>query len=624
MNGQISDNKIDQVRERTDIVNLVSQYVSLKAAGRNHVGLCPFHTEKTPSFSVNAARQFFHCFGCGAGGDVFSFLMQTEGVSFPDAVRRLADRCGVDLEERPLTQAEKDQLNLREQLFRVNGLAAEYFHDNLMQHPQADVARSYMKARGYGQKAAADYRIGYALDGWSGLREHLQQQGVDLDRARTLGLLREGKQGRGDFDMFRGRLMFPIFDLSGQVVAFGGRVLDDSKPKYINSPESPIYHKGAVLFGLYQARQAMRISGDVLVVEGYFDQLALQRAGFPQAVATCGTALTIEQVQQLKRYVQRVVLVFDQDNAGKQATFKAMSVLQQEGVAAAAITLPAGDDPDSFIQKQGVAAFQSRLESARPIMELFMEETLQAAGHGVELKVRAVEQVLERIAALKSELEQDLYVKELSRRSGIDVGLLQQKLRKIGRGLSVRHAPLPPYDGVPQPYDEVPPPYDVPQDSGMAAKNKRQVVPEKQRPSIGRTEQTLLRLLLQSAAVREQFVAAEGDALIQDPEVQAVARLVIDQAGEGSCDIAGLLPQATARQILLLESLVACDPGEFTENLQQVAMDCLRSLERQSLKRRADQLWRELIPEAEKGGDTLLADRYRTELKQLQLKIKRA
>lgn len=614
MSAQISDSKIEEVRDRTDIVELISQYVNLKSAGRNHLGLCPFHAEKTPSFSVNAERQFFHCFGCGAGGDVFSFLMQTEGISFPDAVRRLADRAGIDLEERPLTTADKELIDQRERLFRINALAVDYFHANLMTHPQGEVARAYMKTRGYGKKAAADYQIGYALDGWSGLKDHLQQQNVNLAEARILGLLRERKQRQGDYDMFRARLIFPIFDLAGRVVACAGRVLDDSKPKYINSPESPIYHKGMVLFGLYQARQAMRLSGDVLVVEGYFDQMALHRAGFAQTVATCGTALTADQVRQLKRYVQRVVLVFDQDSAGKQATFKAMTTLQQEGIPAAAITLPSGEDPDSFLQRHGSEAFQARLAAARPIMELFMEDTLKQAGRGVELRVRAVEQILERVASLKSELEQDLYLKELSRRSGIEAPLLHQKMVKIGRQLersrsSERNEELPP----PQP----PPP--VVEPGGKAV---HQVVPARSKTSVTRTEKTLLRLLLQSHEVRKQFVDRGGLELVQHPDVAVIIGMILEWSTDSGCDIGRLLPEVSAVQGDILTTLAACDPGEFSDNLEQVGADCLRSLEKQALKKRVDQLWQELIPAADTDGDTELADRYRVELSQLQSQIK--
>ena len=612
MSGQISDDKIEQVRDRTDIVELISRYVNLKVSGRNRMGLCPFHAEKSPSFSVNAEGRFYHCFGCGAGGDVFSFLMQSEGLSFPDAVRRLADRAGVDLEERLLSEAEKAQLERRERLFKINSLAADYFHANLMEHPQGEMARAYMKKRGYGQKAAGEYRIGYALDDWEGLKNHLHRRQVSAEDARSLGLLCEGKSGRGDYDMFRARLMFPIFDLSGQVVAFAGRVLDESKPKYINSPESPIYHKGEVLFGLYQARQAIRASGDVLIVEGYFDQLALNRAGFAQTVATCGTALTGDHVRQLKRYAQRVVLMFDQDRAGKQATFRAMTTLQQAGAVAAAIALPAGDDPDSFLRRQGADAFRTRLDAARPVMEIYMDETLKQAGSAVESKVRAVEQVLEKIASLQSELEQDLYIKELSHRSGIEIALVQKKLGAIRQNQQRTRAPSQRQE----------PPHQAPHPSAMPAEKRTAKKPPSSQATINRTELTLLRLLLQSSQVRKEFVERGGMNLIQHPDAAVLIGLVLERSTASGCEIESLLPELSDVQREILAKVRNCDPDEFTENLEQAGADCLRSLEKQALKKRVELLLLELIPTAEAEGDTDAANRFRTELSQLQLQIK--
>ncbi len=521
MIGQISESKISDIREQTDIVELISQYVSLKRAGANHTGLCPFHSEKSPSFSVNSARQFFHCFGCGVGGDVFSFLMKTEGLAFPDAVRRLAERAGVELEERSLSPEEEQREEQRERLYRINEVTAAYFHQLLMENPSGESARKYMKTRGYGRKAAAEYQIGFALDSWEGLRKHLETQGFSTEDARVLGLIRPGKQGRGDYDLFRGRLIFPVYDLSGRIIAFAGRVLDNSKPKYINSPESPIYHKGRILFGLYQARQAMRQSGEVLLVEGYFDQLALYRAGFPQVVATCGTALTSDHAKLLKRYVQRVVLLFDQDSAGKQATFKAMTTLQAEGVPASVIELPSGDDPDSFLQKQGVDAFRLRLDSARSAMDLFIDDTLTQAGAGIEQRVKAAEQIVAQISGLCSELEQDLYLKELAQRSGIELERLRQELKK-GVGSSPQQerrsyvVPLP---------SEEPPSSDIHENAAV-----------KDRLGWSPDENRLLCLLFHRHEARENIRTQGVNLFIHSEVALGVAQKILDHFGRSDSD----------------------------------------------------------------------------------------
>ena len=606
MTGQISESKINQVRDRSDIVELVSQYVDLKRSGANHMGLCPFHSEKSPSFSVHAGRQFYHCFGCGVGGDVFSFLMQIEGVSFPDAVRRLADRAGIELEERQLSPEEERRQQQRERLFQVNELAVEYFHRQLMEVPAGEPCRQYLKRRGYGRKAAGEYQIGYAADSWEGLTRYLRTQGANAEDARTLGLIREGKEGR-DYDLFRGRLIFPIYDLQGRPVAFGGRVLDNSKPKYINSPESPIYHKGRVLFGLYQARQAMRQSGEVILVEGYFDQLALYRAGFPQVVATCGTALTADHAKLLKRYVQKAILLFDQDAAGRQATFKAMAALQQEGVPALVIELPRGDDPDSFVQRQGADAFRQRMEQARPAMDLFMEDALQNAGSGVEQKVRAAQAVIERIAELSSSMEQDLYLKELAGRSGIELELLKQQLSDIlqrPKTASVRQGDSP----------AVPPP--PPQYSGMpygAQATQARPGPVAPQRLWSRAEEQALCLLLHNPEARNKIVAEGIESYFSADVAQRLAEKLLQELEQDEGTPEAIVSRLEPELIAPVGLLAHKDPDEFAGDAELMLQQCRDSLVRElKKKQREDMLNR--ISQAEKAGQIVpedLMDRFK-------------
>ena len=596
MSGQISESKINEIRERTDIVELISQYVSLKQSGANHTGLCPFHSEKTPSFSVNAARKFFHCFGCGVGGDVFSFLMKAEGLVFPDAVRMLAERAGVELEDHIPSPEEEMRERQRERLYRVNEVAAAYFHQLLMAHPSGEPARQYMKTRGYGRKAAGEYQIGFSLDSWDGLRKHLEGEGLAAADARILGLIRPGKQDRGDYDLFRGRLIFPVYDLSGRIVAFAGRVLDDGKPKYINSPESPIYHKGRILFGLYQARQAMRQSGEVLLVEGYFDQLALYRAGFPQVVATCGTALTVDHARLLKRYVQRVVLLFDQDNAGKKATFKAMTVLQEEGIPAAVIELPSGEDPDSFIQKQGVEAFRGRLEKARSAMELFMDDILAGAGNIIEQKVRAAEQIVEQISGLSSELEQDLYLKELARRSGIDLERLKQVSKKVAGQRQQRRQPVSAPAGEHYPLPE--PPFAGEMQGGY-------VQPANgvdRKPNWSRSEETLLCLLLRNHVSRKQIISAGGVDLFTHQDAREVAQMLLDKSTDSGLDLETFIGELAADKVRLLTSLSLLDKGQFSEGVEDVFSGCLQALQREQKKKQRQEMI-EKLRQFEQVGD---------------------
>ncbi|MCK5826033.1 MAG: DNA primase [Desulfuromusa sp.] len=598
MTGQISEDKINEVREQTDIVELISQYVSLKRSGVNHMGLCPFHSEKSPSFSVNSSRQFFHCFGCGVGGDVFSFLMQTEGLTFPDAVRRLAERSGIDLQERILSPEEELRQQQRERLYRVNDVAANYFHHLLMDHPAGAAARNYMKTRGYGRKAAGEYQIGFALDSWDGLKKHLEEEGIAAADARILGLIRPGKQGRGDYDLFRGRLIFPVYDLTGQIVAFAGRVLDDSKPKYINSPESPIYHKGRVLFGLYQARQAMRQSGEVLLVEGYFDQLALFRAGFPQVVATCGTALTVEHARILKRYIQRVVLLFDQDSAGKKATFKAMTVLQEEGLPAVVIELPSGDDPDSFIQREGAEAFRLRLEKARSVMDLFIDDLLTEAGSGIEQKVRAAEKIIEQISGLSSELEQDLYLKELAQRSGID---LEQLKEVRAKGSGERQQKKKAYTSVPIPEEYPPPEDDFSGTIGGIYSGRVKTVESK--PGWSPPEKNLLCLLLKNHVSVKKIIESGGLENLHHQDALAMAEVLLAHETASGFDMEALVAQLDPGKVLLLSELSSFDQGQFCENVDAIFNDCLRALQQEQIKRQRMESM-DKIRQYEQGGET--------------------
>lgn len=588
MTAQIADTKIDEVRERTDIVELVGRYVSLKRSGANHMGLCPFHSEKTPSFSVNAARQFCHCFGCGEGGDVFSFLMKIEGLSFPDAVRRLAEQAGVELQERELTPDEERHQQQRSRLYAINEAAADYFQQQLLEQPGGEPGRRYLRERGYGRKDAEEYRLGYALDSWDGLKNQLATAEFALEDIRTLGLIRPGKQGRGDYDLFRGRLIFPILDLTGKVVAFGGRVLGDGMPKYINSPESAIYHKGRVLFGLYQARQAIRQSGDVLLVEGYFDQLALQRAGFPQAVATCGTALTAAHARLLKRYAQRVVLLFDQDRAGRQATFKAMSALQDAGLPAAVIELPAGEDPDSFLHKFGGEVFAEKLKQAGSAMELFIGDCL-AGAETVEAKVRAAEQVLRQIAGLSNELEQDLYLKKLAQQSGVERELLQDKLKRL---LSAPARPDP--ADIPPLPDEAPP-----EQAPIAVEHYDTEVREAQ---ISRTEADLLSLLLQRLVKPNAGDAAALVTLLQHPAARTIARALNAERGAAE-DLAAVEQQLEPEPREMLQRLRAVAPERFGDDPERHFNDCVKKLQLQQIDRGCACLENE-IRRLEKNGES--------------------
>ncbi|SNB47799.1 DNA primase [Geobacter sp. DSM 9736] len=429
----IPDDKVKEVSERSSILEVVSDYVHLRRSGANYQGLCPFHGEKTPSFNVNPGRGIFHCFGCGVGGNVFSFIMKMEGLAFPEAVKFLAKRSGVVIQERPLTSSEKRRQDERETLFRISELCAQYYREVLLKDPAGEPGRRYLAKRGVDAATAESYRLGYATDRWDGLVRFLEQRHVSLEAAEKLGGIRRKSGGSGFIDLFRNRLIFTISDPHGRPIAFGARVLDDSLPKYINSPESPIYRKGDVLFGIDLAKQAMRENGSAIIVEGYFDHLALYQAGVRNAVATCGTAMTEGHVKLLQRYAGKLYTLFDSDSAGKKATFRAMELLLGENLPVSVIELPEGEDPDSFIRSEGQEAFAARMGAARPVLDFFFRHLLRQSDTGtVEGKVRVVAELAPRLEKVSDDVERALYVREIARVLGIDERLLQQKLRKGG------------------------------------------------------------------------------------------------------------------------------------------------------------------------------------------------
>ena len=560
--GRIPEEKIQEIRDRVDIVEVISSYLPLKRSGVNNQGLCPFHQEKTPSFNVNSSRQIFHCFGCGVGGNVFSFLMRMEGISFPDAVRRLGEKVGVEVEEEAVSEDEIRRREERERLARINEEAGKFYHQLLLDDPAGSVGRRYLRQRGYEGETVRAFQMGFAPEGWETLANYLAEKKFSAEIIRKTGLVRPGKQDRGDYDLFRNRLLFPIHDLQGNMVAFGGRVLDDSLPKYINSPETAIYHKGKVLYGLYQARDAMRHSGTALVVEGYFDVLALHRAGFANAVATCGTALTPDHARLLKRYADKILLVFDEDAAGKQATFRAMDALLPVGLAVSVVSMPVGEDPDSLIKERGEEGFQACLDEAKPVLEVFIKDQLQVNDSSPGGRARAAEQVLERLRKLPNDLEQSLYVKSLAEQTGLDVEQLQSKLR--GGKLS------------PQPARQA------------AAKPATQ----QQSPvEVGQTQKYLLRLMLiddeQRRRVRDEGVAQ----LFLDDRSRGLAQYLLNQEEEGgglpeNLDDSGL----DEGQQSLLAGLRFQEDLAWAEEPERIFADCRKAVTNHQLLSRLKEL----------------------------------
>ncbi len=429
MSWKIPEATLQEIRDRVSIVEVVSGYVALRRAGRNYVGLCPFHTEKTPSFTVSEERGFFHCFGCGAGGSVFAFLMRIERLDFPQAVEAVARRAGIEL---PAHRAEPAAAQLRDRWVQLNAWAAEKFSRCLWSEAGAR-ARRYLQQRGIAEETARAFRLGYAPASGDWLARALEGRAEAAAAAVRVGLLARRESG-GPYDWFRDRIVFPIPDSRGAIVGFGARTLGDTQPKYLNSPESPLFRKGEVLYGLPHVRAAGGgAASEVVVVEGYMDVLALFQHGIRNAVATLGTALTASHLRLLKRIAPRIVVFFDGDRAGRAAALRAFGVCAEAGIWASAAFLPEGDDPDSFVRQRGAEATRALLDCAVPISDFYLDEMRQRSLQApIEERAQIAAEVARSLRRVRDPIHRDVLVHAAAERLAIGEDALRAVA--VGRG----------------------------------------------------------------------------------------------------------------------------------------------------------------------------------------------
>ena len=411
-----SDDTVQLIKDAADIAEIIGEHVSLKRAGTNLKGLCPFHSEKTPSFTVNPDRKTYHCFGCGEGGDVFSFMMNFHRLSFTEALKELARKYQIALPEKPLNPQEREKAQKREALQSANEKAAELFHQLLLADPGAQKAREYLAKRGIPEEITEEFRLGFAPDNWSFLVNGLPKQDIALETAKEAGLI-VAKDNGGFYDRFRNRVMFPIIGLTGRVVAFGGRLLDDGQPKYMNSPESPVFDKSRTLFGLYHNREHIRQAKNCLVVEGNFDLLSLAVHGIRNVVAPLGTALTQAHIRSLKGYTDEVILLFDGDQAGLKAAMRSVPLFLSEQVTARIAVLPEAHDPDTFVREFGRDGLHKHLETAMPLPEFVFDKLVAQYGSSVAGKTKIVEELRELIKAIGDQhLQRTLFVAHFAKK----------------------------------------------------------------------------------------------------------------------------------------------------------------------------------------------------------------
>ncbi|MBW2142830.1 MAG: DNA primase [Deltaproteobacteria bacterium] len=514
----------EEIKRTADVVELIGQYVKLRKAGRNYVGLCPFHAEKDPSFTVNPERQTFHCFGCKKGGDVFGFWMEYHSTTFPEAMRDLAERYHITISEGYSAAEEKKKAGQRDALYKINEIAANYFQKALKHSAKGKPARDYLERRALPEETISASRLGFAPDEWDGLINVLKKHHTAMHMAEQAGVIMKREKG-GYYDRFRGRIIFPIIDQRQQVVGFGGRVMDDSLPKYLNTPETPVFRKGESLYGLHASFKVIREKGRAVLVEGYMDWLALQKHGLKEVVATLGTALTDRHVRKLKGYAKEAIIVFDSDEAGKSAALKSLYVFANEGLSARAVVLPAGHDPDSFVNENGLDRFQDLLDHAFPMFDFFLEQKL-TKGDSDEGKVRALKEILPVLSEIRDFALRSLYVRRLSEKIGIREDTVLAELKR-----HLKH-----------PSNEVP-------------KRGIKESPENtEKKCASKDDLNLLNLLLQHPDTISSLVKFDYRILLSDPEIVRIVDVIFEKHGdEGSFspeDLLDSLPSESSRERL--------------------------------------------------------------------------
>jgi DNA primase len=577
--GYFPEELIRRIRQESDLVGLVSQYVSLKKSGQNYVGLCPFHSEKTPSFVVSPTKQVFHCFGCHVGGDALGFLMKIEGRAFPEAVRFLGEKLGIKLPSRKEAAPDPKQDEERQALYKIHEEAMEHFHKTLLSNPQARSARDYLIRRGIRPETIEAFRLGFALPSWDALQTSLAKAGWTASQLEQAGLVLPRDENRpgskGFYDRFRNRLIFPIWDLQGRVCAFGGRVLgQEDGPKYLNSPETPIFSKGKQLYAMEKAREFVNKSGYLVVVEGYFDAITAHQSGIRTVVATLGTALTDSHLQLIKRFAPKVKLIFDSDTAGIRATLRAADVIIPSGLPADAVLLPEGQDPDSFIQAQGAGAFVGLLTQGIKLMDFAIEQCMASPDiRTIDGKLRIIETVLPTIQKISNPIERKYYLKKLAE-------VLDVNEQDLLVEPAVRRTAGPDSKGVSSPPVLVPLP---------------------------KEEEVLIHLILHHRLSVDHLLKEIQPEDFSDSRAKRILENVVESfRASGTVRLQDILPQEAAAPELAahLTALSVKEPDY--EDLSQTIADCIRAVKHRRLRSSMKNLERQIRLAEQEGRPELV------------------
>lgn len=544
----IPENTIEEILSRIDIVELISGYIPLKRAGRSYKALCPFHSEKTPSFVVSQERQIFHCFGCAAGGNAMGFLMQYERLQFPEAVEVLAKKAGVVLAQTSYDSQPAQNQNIGTQLYAIHEAAANFYF-NCLYSQEGQAALAYLKKRGITKETIQKFKIGYAPAHWDSLLNYLRNRNYGLGLIEKAGLIIP-KDGGGYYDRFRGRVIIPIIDIKGRVVAFGARVLDQSLPKYINSPETPVYTKSKTLFGLATASKAIRVHDALIIVEGYFDLIMPCQAGIENIVASCGTALTIEQIRLLKRYCHNVIMIYDADNAGQIATMRSLDILIEEDLTVRVVELPQGCDPDSYVRRFGPDKFQELVRQSKDIFD-YKAAILKSLYSPAEVsgKAKIVSEMLATISKFNNLVIKSAYLKKLAEDFSIDESFLLAEFKRIKT------------IGAARPYERnVPPP------------------PKPLLTSLP-TERLLVKLMLEEQELIENLKGKITPADFQDRHLSQIVSRIFDLFCQGKkVDIKNLVDDFSDSQTSKIICELASGEALRATDREKILSDCVKRM----------------------------------------------
>lgn len=618
MRGQLRDDILREIRSRNDIVEVISEYVLLKQTGKNYKALCPFHTERTPSFVVSPERQLFHCFGCGASGDVFAFIMKLENMSFPEAARLLAERAGIDLPGDGASGPRREG-DIKALILEANEAAADYFNWALLQTRQGATALDYLRGRGIDEDDIVRFKLGYAPPGWDSLYKALTRKGLSPEILEAAGLIIKRKESRGFYDRFRNRVMFTIFDLHGRVVGFGGRVLDDSQPKYLNSPETAVFSKGSSLYGISVARDEIRASGRAVIVEGYTDVIAAHRAGVRTAVASLGTALTQNQARLLARYAKEVVLAYDADFAGEAATIRGMDLLSAAGLQVKVAVFPGGKDPDEVIRSEGRDAFVSMLDGARPLVEYKLDLALKDIDLStLQGRVAAAARAAAVVAGIQNAVERLEYSRVMAARLNVPEEAFIEEVRKLGRtGPAPR---VPSKDKFGQNRNT------TGNTHVEGVSHLRQGVPAK----VIKAERGLLRLMLEEPDVYIAVRRELGEVVFSCDEHRTIAAAIMDEARNSERGgVTGSVDAASVISRLADDTLRAVATGAFIEDIpvspegrKEILSDYIKVLKEHLMRERIRRMEGELKA-LEASGDTAKFQELLVEWQELRSKLDR-